>query len=199
MRWVSKWYKQLLYKQVNQRWSLWQWVGGQKDYEDQPPVLSSMSNVDFETWYPVKLFIQLVLFRRMNQFWKKSYLVHSWSILVTLKIKEMWKWIQKIEDSESFEIHKMPHAGQFAELVCVKWWEKNPKELNVNEEYHVRCILFLKHHWCHVRGFLQNFEKLQKWSQFNLVIRFELQIQGRKKKLYQWQYIFESLWLEIIM
>lgn len=130
---------------------------------------------------------------------KKSYLVHSWSILVTLKIKEMWKWIQKIEDSESFEIHKMPHAGQFAELVCVKWWEKNPKELNVNEEYHVRCILFLKHQWCYVRGFLQNFEKLQKWSQFNLVIRFELQIQGRKKKLYQWQYIFESLWLEIIM
>lgn len=105
MRWVSKWYKQLLYKQLNQRWSLWQWVGGQKDYEDQPPVLSSMSNVDFETWYPVKLFIQLVLFWRMNQFWKKSYLVHSWSILVTLKIKEMWKWIQKIEDSESFEIH----------------------------------------------------------------------------------------------
>lgn len=68
-------------------------------------VLSSMSNVDFETWYPVKLFIQLVLFWRMNQFWKKSYLVHCWSILVTLKIKEMWKWIQKIEDSESFQIH----------------------------------------------------------------------------------------------
>lgn len=54
----------------------------------------------------------------------------------------MWKWIQKIEDSESFEIHKMLHAGQFAELVCVKWWEKTPKELNVNEEYHVQCKMY---------------------------------------------------------
>lgn len=39
-----------MYKQVNQRWSLWQWVGGQKDYEDQPPVLYSMINVDYETY-----------------------------------------------------------------------------------------------------------------------------------------------------